>query len=150
MTAGFFVEFNFQELLQETFIKGTLLPKSIVVLTDNSCGSSGESFVETCKKSTKVKVMGRATMGLNDYANLASKSWDEGFVLMYPTSRLSRIDENKGMTGIGVEPHEYIAWTPEHLKTDVDLNMALSYLEKKDSICFSLSFSVMNKNCTNR
>lgn len=127
-----FVEFNFEDIMPETFIKGNVRPKSIVLLTDNSCGSSGESFVETCKKSRKVHVMGRPTMGLNDYANLASKEWEEGFELLYPTSRLSRIDANKGMTGVGITPHIYIPWTPEHLKVDVDLNTALGYLSTTD------------------
>lgn len=128
-----FVEFDFGDIMPETFIKGTIQPKSIVVLTDNSCGSSGESFVDTCKKSTKVQVMGRPTMGLNDYANLATKKWKEGFELMYPTSRLSRIDANEGMTGVGIPPDVYIPWTPEHLSKDVDLDKALKYLSLKDA-----------------
>lgn len=128
-----FVEFDFGDIVPETFIKGTSQPKSIVVLTDNSCGSSGESFVETCKRSKKVQVMGRPTMGLNDYANLATKEWKEGFELMYPTSRLSRIDANEGMTGVGVPSHIYIPWTPEHIRIDVDLKKALKYLSNEDA-----------------
>jgi len=123
-----FVEFNFSEIMSDTFIKGNTYPKSIVVLTDFMCGSSGDSFVEVCKKSSKITVIGRATMGLNDYANLATQKWDEGFELMYPTSRLSRIDEGRGMTGIGIEPHIYIPWTPEHLERDVDIDRALGVL----------------------
>lgn len=46
--------------------------------------------------------------GLNDYANLTSKIWAEGFELAYPTSRLSRIDKGQGMTGVGIEPHSHI------------------------------------------
>ena len=119
-----FVEFDFSELMPDTFIKGNDFPKSVVVLTDVRCGSSGDSFVEYCKKSSKVTVIGRATMGLNDYANLTSKKWDEGFELAYPTSRLSRIDKGQGMTGVGIEPHVHIPWTPEHLKVDIDLEQA--------------------------
>jgi C-terminal processing protease CtpA/Prc len=128
-----FVEFNFGELLPETFVKGKYSPKQIVVLSDCMCGSSGDSFVEICKKSSKVIVVGRATLGLNDYANLVSKKWDEGFELMYPTSRLSRIDRGLGMTGKGIEPDFYIPWTPQHLNFDIDLEKALDYLssEKK-------------------
>ena len=123
-----FVEFDFSEIMADTFIKGKELPKSVVVLTDNRCGSSGDSFVEYCKKSSKVTVIGRATMGLNDYANLTSEIWDEGFELAYPTSRLSRIDKGEGMTGVGIEPHLHIPWTPDHLKVDVDMNQALKIL----------------------
>ncbi|MBE1555157.1 S41 family peptidase [Sporosarcina limicola] len=123
-----FVEFDFSDIMPDTFIKGRSNPESIVVLADFMCGSSGDSFVETVKKSNKVKVIGRATMGLNDYANLATQKWDEGFEFMYPTSRLSRLDTGRGMTGIGIEPHLYIPWTPEHLNVDVDMKCALGVL----------------------
>ena len=71
--------------------------------------------------------IGRATMGLNDYANLTSKIWAEGFELAYPTSRLSRIDKGQGMTGVGIEP-SHIPWTPEHLDVDIDMDRALDML----------------------
>ena len=71
-----FVQFNFDEIVPDTFIKGSKHPASIVVLTDNRCGSSGDSFVELAKKSDKITVIGRPTWGLNDYANLASKKWN--------------------------------------------------------------------------
>ena len=123
-----FVEFDFGDLFPDTFVKGSSHPKRIIVLSDVMCGSSGDSFVEVCKKSNKVTVVGRATLGVNDYANLATKRWDEGFELMYPTSRLSRIDKGEGMTGKGIEPDIYIPWTPEHLETDVDVKRALQVL----------------------
>jgi hypothetical protein len=124
-----FVEFNFDEFIPDTFVKGLSNPKKVIVLADVYCGSAGDSFVEYCKKSTKVTVIGRATSGLNDYANLAVKSWEEGFELWYPTSRLSRIDQGRGMTGKGIEPHIRIPWTPAHIKRDIDLETALSLLE---------------------
>lgn len=114
--------------MPDTLIYGRGNPKSIVVLADFMCGSSGDSFVETVKKSNKVTVVGRATMGLNDYANLATQKWDEGFEFMYPTSRLTRIDAGQGMTGVGIEPQLYIPWTPEHLNVDVDMESALVVL----------------------
>ncbi|MBO1913446.1 hypothetical protein J4G37_52620, partial [Microvirga sp. 3-52] len=111
--------------------KGSKHPASIIVLTDNRCGSSGDSFVELAKKSNKITVIGRATLGLNDYANLASKKWPEGFELMYPTSRLSRIDIGKGMTKVGIIPEIYIPWTPEHIFVDKDMEKAIELLETK-------------------
>lgn len=119
-----FVEFDFSDIMPDLFIKGSALPKQVIVLSDYTCGSSGESFVENCKKSSKVTVLGRATMGLNDYANLAEVAWPEGFEFGYPTSRLSRIDANNGMTGIGILPDVYIPWTPEHLQRDVEMEKA--------------------------
>lgn len=123
-----FVEFNLSDILSDLFIAGTVEPKKVIILSDYMCGSSGESFVEVCKKSSKVTVIGRATMGLNDYANLVCAKWEEGFEFLYPTSRLSRIDANNGMTGVGVPPDIYIPWTPEHLSKDIDKIKALQIL----------------------
>lgn len=124
-----FVEFDFSELAGgDTFVKGLKHPSQIIVMTDVFCGSSGDSFVELVKKSNKVKVIGRATLGLNDYANLVSAKWEEGFELMYPSSRLSRIDKGEGMTGVGIKPHIHIPWTPEHLDEDLDMKKALELL----------------------
>ncbi|WP_243354245.1 hypothetical protein [Bacillus litorisediminis] len=69
-------------------------------------------------------------LSLNDYANLTVMSWDDMFELWYPTSKLSIVDEGKGMSGKGIQPDIYIAWTPEHLTKDVDLEFALSMIEK--------------------
>jgi hypothetical protein len=126
-----FVQFNFEEIVPDTFVKGSKHPASIIVLTDNRCVSSGDSFVELAKKSNKITVVGRATLGVNDYANLASKKWTEGFELWYPTSRLSRIDKGEGMTGVGIKPELYIPWTPEHIFVDKDLEKAIELLETK-------------------
>lgn len=124
-----FVEFDFSEFLPDTFVGGKPIPKSIIVMADVFCGSAGDSFVELCKKSSKITVIGRPTAGLNDYANLAIQRWDEGYELWYPTSRLSRIDDGRGMTGVGIEPDVYIPWTPEHLEKDMDLEAAMKLLE---------------------
>ncbi|WP_243297614.1 S41 family peptidase [Bacillus litorisediminis] len=125
-----FVQFDFAELKNNTVINGRKNPKQVIVLSDVYCGSAGDSFVEICKMSPKVKVIGRPTAGLNDYANLTVMSWDDMFELWYPTSKLSIVDEGKGMSGKGIQPDIYIAWTPEHLTKDVDLEFALSMIEK--------------------
>ncbi|WP_339253441.1 S41 family peptidase [Sporosarcina sp. FSL W8-0480] len=129
-----FVEFDFGDMMSDTFVKGTKHPSSVIVLSDVFCGSSGDSFVEAAKKSSKVTVIGRATMGLNDYANLVTAKWAEGFELMYPSSRLSRIDKGEGMTGVGIVPHEYIPWTPEHIVEDIDVKKALELLSRNEII----------------
>ncbi|MDW0114198.1 S41 family peptidase [Sporosarcina saromensis] len=123
-----FVEFDFSELAKDAYVKGTKQPSEVIVLTDVMCGSAGDSFVELVKMSSKVTVIGRPTLGVNDYSNLVSAKWGEGFELMYPTSRLSRIDKGEGMTGVGITPHVYIPWTPEHLEEDVDMKKALELL----------------------
>jgi len=127
-----FVEFNFGDMVSDTYVKGTKHPSQIIVLTDVYCGSSGDSFVELVKKSNKVTVVGRATMGLNDYANLVSAKWERGFELMYPSSRLSRIDKGEGMTGVGITPHIHIPWSPEHFEEDVDVKKAFELLSRNN------------------
>ncbi|HDR5194853.1 TPA: peptidase, partial [Bacillus anthracis] len=82
--------------LQSLKIHGRKSPSRVVILTDVTCGSSGDSFVEVAKKSLKVKVIGRPTAGLNDYSNLAVMEWADTFALYYPTSRLSIIDKGEG------------------------------------------------------
>ena len=122
-----FVKFDFDDIVSDTFVKGTKNPSSVIVLADVYCGSAGDSFVDLVKKSSKVTVIGRATMGLNDYSNLVSMKWEEGFELMYPTSCLS-LEEGQGMTGVGIVPHIHIPWTPEHIKEDLDMKKAIELL----------------------
>lgn len=118
--------------LQSLKIHGRKSPSRVVILTDVTCGSSGDSFVEVATKSLKVKVIGRPTAGLNDYSNLAVMEWADTFALYYPTSRLSIIDKGEGMSGIGIQPHIHIPWTPEHIQEDVDLNLALQLLQNEE------------------
>ncbi|HDR7612486.1 TPA: peptidase [Bacillus mycoides] len=114
--------------MQTLKIHGRKSPSRVVILTDVTCGSSGDSFVEVAKKSSKVKVIGRPTAGVTDYSNLAVMEWADTFALYYPTSRRSIIDKGKGMTGVGIQPHIHIPWTPEHIQEDVDLKLALQLL----------------------
>ncbi|MCC2536656.1 S41 family peptidase [Bacillus cereus group sp. TH204-1LC] len=118
--------------LQSLKIHGRKSPSRVVILTDVTCGSSGDSFVEVAKKSLKVKVIGRPTAGVNDYSNLAVMEWADTFALYYPTSRLSIIDKGEGMSGIGIQPHIQIPWTPEHIQEDVDLKLALQLLQNEE------------------
>lgn len=118
--------------LQSLKIHGRKMPSKVLVLTDVTCASSGDSFVEVAKKSSKVKVIGRPTAGVNDYSNLAVMEWVDTFALCYPTSRLSIIDKGEGMSGIGIQPHIHIPWTPEHIQEDVDLKLALQLLQNEE------------------
>ncbi|PGB74976.1 peptidase [Bacillus wiedmannii] len=130
-----FVTFDPSELpkeLQSLTIHGRKSPTRVVILTDVTCGSSGDSFVEVAKKSSKVKVIGRPTAGLNDYSNLAVMKWADTFALYYPTSRLSIIDKGEGMSGIGIQPHIHIPWTLEHIQEDIDVKLALQLLQNEE------------------
>ncbi|WP_228409579.1 S41 family peptidase [Radiobacillus deserti] len=123
-----FVELDLSDLENSLIINTKPGPSKVVILVDVFCGSSGESFVEVCKHSSKVTVIGRATLGLNDYANLAKMEWEGRFELWYPTSKLTKVDEGRGMNGVGIQPDIYIPWTPEHIVEDQDLKAALDLL----------------------
>ena len=112
-------------------IAGYEYPKNIIVLTDNYCGSAGDIFVYLCKQSPKVTVIGRPTMGINDYSNLTEIKWNNQFEFLYPTSRLDQLDYRSPDHEQGIKPHIYIPWTPEHLKKDVDMEVAMKLLREK-------------------
>jgi len=117
--------------MQTLKIHGRKTPSKVIILSDVTCASSGDSFVEAAKKSSKVKVIGRPTAGVTDYSNLAVMEWADTFAFYYPTSRLSIIDKGKGTSGVGIQPHIHIPWTPEHIQEDVDLKLALQLLQNE-------------------
>ena len=107
-------------------VLGLAQPEKVFVLADVTCGSSGDNFVDTMKKMSKVTVLGRPTMGILDYSNCCVKDFGD-YELLFPTSRDTRIDQGKGMNDKGVEPDILIPWIPEHLERDVDLEECLNY-----------------------
>lgn len=110
-------------------IKGDLKPKRVYILTDQYCGSSGDSFVKLAKLSPKVTVVGRNTMGVLDYSNVAYLDLDDDFILMYPTSRMNNIDDGLGIDNIGISPDVKVKWTPEHLIKDLDVEKVLELIK---------------------
>ncbi|WP_077324228.1 S41 family peptidase [Virgibacillus siamensis] len=126
-----FVELGSAGMDESFLLKTRSGPDRVIILTDVYCGSSGDSFVEVCKNSGKVTVIGRPTLGLNDYANLAVMEWENKFELWYPTSKLSIVDEGKGMSGVGIQPDIYIPWNPGHIDKDADLEKAFELIDDK-------------------
>ena len=111
---------------------GAACPEKVIILSDCYCGSVGDIFVQTMKKSEKVTVLGRPTMGIMDYADVATISYGD-YRLIYPTSRSGAIDAGQGMSQRGVSVEQYIPWTPEHLLRDVDLETAWRELRKPEA-----------------
>ena len=124
-----FVEFGSSEdsASAPTYI-GTALPKKVYVITDESCASSGDAFVNDISKCSKVTVVGRPTMGILDFSNCAVQSYDR-YVLVYPTSRSLYLDTGVQMRRCGVPVDIHIPWTPEHCQQDVDLDTVLKLIE---------------------
>lgn len=110
-------------------IKGGSKPKNIYILTDQYCGSSGDSFVKLAKLSPKVTIVGRNTMGVLDYSNVAFLELDDHFTLMYATSRMNYLDRGLGIDNIGITPDIYVEWTPEHLVEDLDIKKVFELIK---------------------
>ncbi|MBM7613749.1 S41 family peptidase [Alkaliphilus hydrothermalis] len=123
-----FVKIDSFDSVMRSFDETSVNPKHVVVITDIYCGSSGDQFIYDVKQANKVTVIGRPTAGILDYSNLTSIKIDEVFHLMYPTSKLGNVVENR-FTYNGIEPDIYIPWTPEHIERDVDLEEALKILD---------------------
>ena len=103
-------------------------PQKVVVLTDVYCSSSGDQFVYDCKQSEKVHVIGRPTLGVIDYSNLAKLKLKDTYELWYPTSKMASVMRGELLTE-GVQPDRYIPWNPSHIFEDVDLIEAKHYLK---------------------
>lgn len=127
-----FVKEDFSDELEADSLEfeGTDFPKNVVIMTDVYCASAAEYFVETCMESSKTTVIGRATMGINDYSDLLIKEWEDKFALYYPMSRRVHKTPNDPLHGKGTKPDYYIPWTPKHIDEDVDLLYALNMIEE--------------------
>ena len=106
-------------------INGQPIPENIYVLSDVYCGSSGDTFVENVKKSPKVTVVGRSTMGIIDYINVVTVDYGE-YEFVYS---IAKMNQKYATNGIGISPDIYIPWTPEHLKEDKDLAYVLELIK---------------------
>ena len=123
-----FVNFDNESSDGEYEITGLDFPENIIVLADNYCGSAGDIFVYLCKQSPKITIIGRPTMGVNDYSNLSKMVWDNQFELMYATSRLDQLDNRQLGAEQGIKPDVYIPWTPKHIDKDIDMEEAMKLL----------------------
>ena len=110
-------------------LQGTPLPERVFVLTDCNCGSSGDSFVQIVSTMEKVTVVGRPTMGILDYSNLAFKAYGD-FTLYYPTSRRLAIDRGEAMGGKGIPVDIFVPWTPEFLQKDSDVEKVFEIINR--------------------
>ena len=111
-------------------ITGAALPRKVYILPDSGCASSGDNFVDVMRKSPKVTVVGRPTMGILDYSNCTFRSYGE-YMFMYPTSRALYLDRGVQMRNHGVPVDVYVEWTPEHLTRDVDLETVLALIGRE-------------------
>lgn len=112
-------------------ISGTNMPKHVYILTDVECGSSGDSFVEILRNSSKVTVVGRPTGGVLDYSNLSFVFYDD-YQFDYPTSRRLALDNGITMACHGVPVDVYIPFTEEEVYKDVIMEKVLDLIDKQN------------------
>ena len=116
-----------QELAEdETVVGGRCVAEKIIILSDTYCEYAGETFIQLCKKSPRVTVIGRPTMGNVDYCNPISVLYNDKFIFTYPISKVKATFEGKGISGKGVAVDQYIPWTPVECNLDVILNRAIA------------------------
>src|SRR5699024_1603577 len=123
---------GFREEPEETSykIEGQVKPENVYIMTDYYCGSSGETFVSNAKKSKKVTIVGRPTMGIMDYFNVVSVDYGN-FEFDYS---ISKMHENSLTYGLGVQLDYYKPWTTEYLRENRNLMYDQKLIEEKDRI----------------
>ncbi|MGV8084074.1 MAG: S41 family peptidase [Coriobacteriia bacterium] len=106
-------------------VEGGRPEQRVIVLADTFCENAAETFVEVAKRSKKVTVVGRPTMGNIDYCNHITIALDDAFAFSYPISKTKRAWEGRGISGRGVAVDVYVPWTPEECVRDVLLERAV-------------------------
>ncbi len=110
----------------DTVVGGKGVFEKIVILSDTWCEYAGETFIRLCKKSPRVTVLGRPTMGNIDYCNPVSILYEGRFTFTYPMSKTKAAMEGRGLSGKGVPVDVYVPWTPAECTEDILLAKALA------------------------
>lgn len=80
-------------------------PTKVVVLINEYCNNTAEQFLLEAVQSQKVKLMGTATAGALDYANLSQVRFSApDFGVSYPVTRSRRVAMGQGIDNKGIQP----------------------------------------------
>lgn len=120
---------------EESFEIGGFLeamaPETVVVLTDTWCRDSAETLALAAKRAG-LHIIGRPTLGTIHTLAPVSYELDERWILSWPTALTPEAaGENSPYPDGGVEPDEYIPWTPEECNRDLLLEAARTYISKR-------------------
>ncbi len=99
------------------------------VLTDRDTSDAAEWLVRATKSAGYARLMGRATRGSIDHTCLRTVRLDDDFALTIPTARYLGAAGEGATLGRGIAPEVHIAWTPENLTRDADLEAAIGQLQ---------------------
>lgn len=92
-----------------------------VLLTDTFTEGAAEAFALLAKKEGRAKLVGRATMGNLDYADMISVALSEEMTFTYPMSITLEAARGKGFKGRGVQPDIALPFSPEECARDIVL-----------------------------
>lgn len=105
----------------------------VVVLADRHTADGAEWLAKATVRLRaadlgRALLVGRATCGSIDNTCLREVRLDEDFVLTVPTAKYLAALGGDATLGRGVIPHVKLAWTPEQLERDVELEQACALL----------------------
>lgn len=98
--------------------------RETVLVIDTFCEGAAEAFALLARREGRAKLVGRATMGSLDYANMISVALSEEMTFTYPMSITKQARDGNGYKGRGVQPDVNLPFTPEECGADLLLAKA--------------------------
>lgn len=92
--------------------------RRVSVLIDTWCRDGGETLALAARRAG-ARLIGRPTMGTLDYCGDLAVVLDGRYVFHWPSAVTRAAREGHSMKGIGIEPDEYIPFTPEETERDL-------------------------------
>lgn len=102
----------------------------VVVLADRYTADAAEWLVRAARAAairglSCATVMGRATAGSLDNTSPRIVRLDSDFAVAFPTAKYAFAQDGAGTLGRGIAPDVHLAWTPEQIDRDMELEAAL-------------------------
>lgn len=105
-------------------------PETVVVLIDTWCRDAGETLALAARRAG-AHLLGRPTLGTTDTLAPVSYELDERYILTWPTALSPAAFKGESRPGLGIQPAQYIPWTPEECHRDLLLEAARTYIKEK-------------------
>ena len=102
--------------------------RHVAILADRFTGEAAEWLVRAARSAGHARVMGRATLGSLDNTSPRVVRLDHDFSLVVPTATYLAAYEGQATIGRGIVPDVHLAWAPEQLERDVELERACTSL----------------------
>jgi hypothetical protein len=114
-----------QPVSDEQILPAAQAPEQIILLTDTYCENEGEQFAAMCARcGSKVKTIGRPTMGTLDYYDCIHLQVNDHMTLSYPIRMTKAAHDGNGISEKGLPVDTYYPWTPEEIQKDLLLERA--------------------------